>query len=293
MSKELSLGLLLSGGLGYIIASKLIVAEKDITFIATDKNSSAIQELAQANNIPLYIGNPRNSAIESFLHDKQIDVLLSINYLFLINENLISLPKTYAINLHGSLLPKYRGRTPHVWSIINNEQFTGVTAHLIVAECDAGDIVEQVQIPIGESETGNDILLKYNSVYPELVETILTKIRINRLQIRPQDHSMATFYGKRSPKDGEIDWSWQKERIRNWVRAQAYPYPGAFSFIKGERITIDKISFADQGYEYDRPDGLVLSTIPQLTIKTPNGAVTIDSYREKELEINIGDILRR
>lgn len=291
MKKELSIGLLVSGDLGSIIANKLIFDNEVIRFIATDKNSIVIQELAKTNNIPIYVGNPRSHTIEGFLRNKAIDVLLSINYLYLIKENLIFLPASYAINLHGSLLPKYRGRTPHVWAIINNEKFTGVTAHLMTSECDAGDIVEQVKIPIQEEDTGGDILVKYNIIYPKIIETILGKIRENRIEVKVQDHSQATFYGKRNKEDGEINWSWHKERIYNWIRAQAHPYPGAFSFIKGEKITIDKISFTGQGYLYDQPNGMVIAITPKLTIKTPNGAVIIESYREQRLKINKGDIL--
>lgn len=291
MNTNVSLGILVSGNLGLSIAEKLITENEDIHFIATDKNSGGVIDLAHKEKIPLYIGNPRKAEIDEFLKDKEIDVLLSINYLYLINENLISLPKQYAINLHGSLLPKYRGRTPHVWAIINNEKVTGVTAHLITTDCDAGDIVEQVEIPILEHETGNDILIKYTKEYPVLVETMLTKIRNNALAVKKQNHSLATFYGKRSPEDGIINWTWQKERIRNWIRAQASPYPGAYSFINGKKITIDKVSYSNYGYAFDEPDGRVLTVNSQITVKTPNGAVAIESYREKDLEINVGDIL--
>ena len=291
MHTIISLGLLVSGNLGLVICKKLITEGEDIQFIATDKNSAGIAELAKEKKIPLYIGNPRNSAIGEFLVDKKIDVLLSVNYLFLINNNLISLPKEYAINLHGSLLPKYRGRTPHVWAIINNEKVTGITAHLINAECDAGDIVEQVKIPIQDNNTGNDILTKYNQEYPVLVKNILAKIRNSSLSVVAQNHDLATYFGKRGPEDGLINWSWQKERIRNWIRAQAYPYPGAFTSVNGAKITIDKVSYSELGYQAGQTDGQVLKANPQIIVKTPNGAVTIDSYREKNLKINIGDIL--
>lgn len=291
MNTNLSLGVLVSGNLGLLIANKLITEKEDIKFIATDKDSSGIIELANAMNIPLYIGNPRKPAVQYFLNDKEIDVLLSVNYLYLINDHLISLPKEYAINLHGSLLPRYRGRTPHVWAIINNEKCTGVTAHLITAECDAGDIVEQVYIPILEHETGNDILLKFRRVYPDLVEGLLNKIRNRDLVVKSQNHSLATYYGKRNPEDGLINWTWQKERIRNWIRAQADPYPGAFSFINGIKITIDKVCYSEFGYHFDEPDGKVLAVTPQLIVKVPNGAILIESYREEDLKIKIGDIL--
>jgi methionyl-tRNA formyltransferase len=101
-------------------------------------------------------------------HHIETDLILSINYLFLLDEEMISkLP--LAINIHGSLLPKYRGRTPHVWSIINGETKTGVTAHIIDADCDTGDIVKQIVVPIEKDDTGATILEKYEKIYPELL----------------------------------------------------------------------------------------------------------------------------
>src|SRR5690606_38202127 len=116
--------------------------------------------------ITLFIGNPRNGRGHAFLKNYSFDVLLSVNYLYLIEEDLIKMPRRFAINLHGSLLPKYRGRTPHVWAIINGEKKTGVTAHLITKGCDEGPIVSQIQIPIEIQDTGNDILNKFKQKYP-------------------------------------------------------------------------------------------------------------------------------
>jgi len=82
---------------------------------------------------------------------------------------------------------------------------------------------------------------------------------------------------------------WQKERIYNWIRAQAHPYPGAFTFLNGKKITIDEISYSDDGYEYKQPNGMVLNSHP-LVIKTPNGAVEIKSFREK-IELTKGQVL--
>jgi len=249
-----------------------------IIFVMTDNKSEQIISFCRANGINLYVGNPRNEQAQSFVADFDIDVLLSVNYLYIIKKKLISLPKIIAFNIHGSLLPKYRGRTPHVWAIINNENEVGVTAHLIDEGCDTGDVIKQVVVPVEKQDTGADILSKYQAVYLSLIDDVLRLIRRGELAVVPQNHLNATYFGKRTPEDGKISWNWQKERIKNWVRAQSFPYPGAFTFFDGQRVIIDEVLFSDKGYSYDMPNGLIISKVP-LLVKTPNGVLEITKIR--------------
>lgn len=283
------IGLLASGGLGLTVINHFL-AKSALIFVMTDRNSVEIIDLCRSNNIPCFIGNPRHGRSKNFIKDKKIDLLISVNYLFIIEEDLISLPSKIAFNVHGSLLPKYRGRTPHVWAIINNEVETGITAHLIDTGCDTGDIVEQVKIPIDKWETGADILRKYSENYIPLIERVISKIESGKLSLLPQDNLKATYFGKRTPEDGKIDWNWQKERIRNWVRAQAYPYPGAFSFLGSKKIVIDEVVFDERGYEENMPNGLILSTEPFL-VKSPNGVIKVKRLRDIDFQIQSGKIL--
>jgi len=278
---ELKIGFLCSGGLG-LHTLKVIDSLVKPQFILTDKNSIEIIDFAKINSIPIFIGNPRNGHSSDFLQNFDTDIIFSINYLFIVNYNILNHPKRYAINFHGSLLPKYRGRTPHVWSIINGEKETGVTAHIMEEGCDTGDIVLQNTIPIEENQTGADILAIYKEIYSEMIETILTNIEKDKLKLKKQEHEKATYFGKRTLEDGRIDWNWQKERIYNWVRAQADPYPGAFSFINNQKITIDKIQYSDFGFNYEMPNGLILQTKPDILVKTPNGVIKLLTIRERK-----------
>lgn len=286
----IKLGLLVSGNLGDIVL-KYLEANYPVVFVMTDKNSDDIIDFCKNKKINYFVGNPREGRCTAFIHKKDIDVLISINYLFLIEKELISLPKIIAFNIHGSLLPKYRGRTPHVWAIINNEIETGITAHLIDEGCDTGDIIEQVVIPIDQDDTGANILTKFNVNYIPLVKSILKKIANDNILIKKQNSNKATFFGKREPDDGHINWNWNKERIYNWVRAQAYPYPGAFTYLENSKIIIDKISFSDSGFSYDMPNGIVLSVDPIL-VKTPNGIVKLERIRETDMQFKENQILK-
>jgi methionyl-tRNA formyltransferase len=213
-------------------------------------------------------------------------VLISINYIFLIEKNLIQIPKILAFNIHGSLLPKYRGRTPHVWSIINNEKLTGITAHLIDEGCDTGDIIKQIQIIIENDDTGASILKKYESHYYTIVDNVLDKISKNQLVTIEQDNSKATYFGKRTPDDGLIDWNWHRERIYNWIRAQSFPYPGAFTFYMNDKVIIDWIEFDDNGFDINIPNGTIVSINP-IRVKTPNGLVKITKMRNSINKISL------
>ena len=119
----MKIGILASGNLGFTTI-QLLLKNYPIEFILTDSLSASIIQFAEKNRIPLFKGNPRNGKTKEFLKKHICDVIISINYLFIIESDIINHPKLFAFNIHGSLLPKYRGRTPHVWSIINNETVT-------------------------------------------------------------------------------------------------------------------------------------------------------------------------
>lgn len=294
----LKIGVLSSGNLGFQILKELYkIPEVKIPIVFTDNQSNDIQQFSKNNNIKTFIGNPNKNPDKIKQIIKQtgkIDVLFSINYLFIIKKNLIDWPDKYALNIHGSLLPKYRGRTPHIWAIINGEDKAGITIHKMVEEVDAGDILLQKEIKINDNETGADILKKYAQNYPILIKDVISKIISNqKLVFVKQDESKATFFGKRTPDDGQINWNWQRQRIYNWIRAQAKPYPGAFSFIHNKKIVIHKSRYSYFGYHYKDDNGKILNLKP-LIVKTPNGALEILDFEFQDdiTKFKKGDILK-
>lgn len=283
------ISLLLSGKLGY----KLLVYLFDfcsIELIATDKGSIEIINFAKKKNILLFVGNPRGGKLAPYLRNVDKSILLSINYLFLIEKDIIE-NYEFPINFHGSLLPKYRGRTPHVWAIINNETETGVTAHFIAEECDSGCVILQKKILITEYDTGSMILEKYFDLYPTLVSEVIIKINSKKYTKITQNESLATFFPKRTPEDGRINWNWQRERIRNWVRAQAFPYPGAFTLFNDEKIIIDKISYSNLGFNSKTRNGTIIYMDPFPIVKTPNGCLRLEVIRINSTKLVKNDLL--
>ena len=285
----MKIGVLASGGLGLNVLEK-INSDFDISFVLTDNKSIEIFRLCEENRIPYFKGNPRKGLGYNFIKNICVDIIVSINYLFLIEIDIIQHSRLITFNIHGSLLPKYRGRTPHVWSIINNEKEAGITAHIIDENCDSGDIISQIKIPISENDTGNDLLNKYKSEYYDLVKNVFDKAISGKLQLNKQDDNLATYFGVRNPDDGKINWNWQRERIQNWVRALSFPYPGAFTHFNGFKITIDKVEKSSMGFSCNVVNGTILAVTPNLIIKTQNGALEIKKYREK-IKFAIGEKL--
>lgn len=282
-----------SGALGLTVLQRLVASPITIKCVLTDRHSDGIIDYCGQTQLPVFAGNPRNGKAVDWLEEKHIEFenLLSINYLFILEPDVLNKAKSYAVNFHGSLLPKYRGRTPHVWAIINGEKETGVTAHLMNANCDDGDIVRQVVVPIEAEDTGAIILEKYKHLYPGLVLQVVEDIENKKVTCKKQDISKATYFGKRTPDDGEINWDWQKERIRNWVRAQAKPYPGAFTFIGDKKIIINKIEYSDLGFTDTMENGFVVAVVEGVPhVKTQNGVVKLLDI-ETEAIIKQGEIL--
>jgi len=282
MSNLITVGVLCSGELGFYCLSSLLNSNIPV-FVFTDNKSNEIINLCSKHDIHLFIGNPRSGRATDFLKQvPSVNVIFSINYLFLVEDDIIAKASMFAINFHGSLLPKYRGRTPHVWAIINGEQEVGITAHLMVKECDAGDIVLQERIKVEKDDTGATILEKYKSRYPILINELLERIQKRTIAFIEQDESLATFYGKRTPEDGEINWNWTCEKIFNWIRAQAHPYPGAFTFYNNKKFHIDKVEYLRNSKYEKAANGTIINTEPQLLIQVKDGLIKVVKMRESE-----------
>jgi len=286
----MNIGFLGSGNLGLEVLRRL-PAKYNISAVLTDKKSMEIIHYCKERSIKCFTGNPRNGKGASFLSTIKIDLLVSVNYLFIVESDILIQPEHLAVNFHGSLLPKYRGRTPHVWAIINSEREAGITAHIMTQGCDEGDIIDQKIVPIKYEDTGHSILMKYLLLYPDFVCEVLGKIERLKYELQKQNHEKATYFGKRTPEDGLIDWNWQRERIYNWVRALSPPYPCAFCFHQEVKVKINKIEYSDFGFNYNTINGTIVR-IDQFypIVKVPNGCMKLLDYT-CEIELKEGMIL--
>jgi methionyl-tRNA formyltransferase len=170
------------------------------------------------------------------------DFLFSFYYRDLIPPAVLALAPRGALNLHGSLLPRYRGRAPVNWVLVNGERMTGVTLHYMDEKADHGDIVDQAEVPIAFEDTARTLFDKLAGAARIVLRRSLPRLARGTAPRRPQDHARATTFGRRTPDDGRIDWSWPAVRIHNLVRAVARPWPGAFTRAGAGRLLIWRAS---------------------------------------------------
>ncbi|WP_282412174.1 bifunctional UDP-4-amino-4-deoxy-L-arabinose formyltransferase/UDP-glucuronic acid oxidase ArnA [Pseudomonas sp. PS01299] len=188
------------------------------------------------------------------------EYIFSFYYRNLLSEPLLALAKKGAFNLHGSLLPRYRGRAPANWVLVNGETETGVTLHRMVKRADAGAIVAQQRVAIERSDTGLTLHAKLRTAASDLLRDTLPNMLQGKITETPQDESKATVFGRRTPADGKLVWAKPAEELFNLVRAVTRPYPGAFCAV-GEHKLIVWSAEVVKGNEGQAP-GRVISVDP-------------------------------
>ena len=166
------------------------------------------------------------------------DFIFSFYYRSMLQASVLSIPPQGAVNMHGSLLPKYRGRVPVNWAVIRGETETGATLHYMVEKPDAGDIVAQQAVAIGPDDTAFDVFGKVTEAAAAVLDAALPALLRGERIARPQNLSEGSYYGGRKPEDGRIDWHKSAQEIHNLVRGVAPPYPSAFFDLGGHRVKI-------------------------------------------------------
>lgn len=199
----------------------------------------SVEALARIHGIPVLIDpNVESNEFHSTLKQLKPDFLFSFYYRSMLLESILNIPIRGAFNMHGSLLPKYRGRVPVNWAIINGETETGATLHQMVQKPDAGAIVDQQSVPILENDTALDVFNKVTVSAEIVLRRSLPQLIDGTAKLNPQTLSQGSYFGGRRPEDGVIDWRQKSIDIHNLVRAVAPPYPGAWTNIAGKPACI-------------------------------------------------------
>lgn len=166
------------------------------------------------------------------------DYLFSFYYRHMIPSELLACAKIAALNMHGSLLPKYRGRAPVNWAILHGETETGATLHIMEAKPDAGDIVGQSAVSIGPDETATDVFGKVSKAAVEVIHQVLPELIQGQVPKKPNELNQGSYFGGRKPEDGRIHWEQTAKQVHDLVRAVAPPYPGAFTENRGRKMIV-------------------------------------------------------
>ena len=203
-------------------------------------NFANLAVIADENNIPVYeIDSRKGKKLidhKLIIKDLKPDVIFALGWYYMIPKLIREIPKYGAWGIHASLLPKYAGGAPLVWAIINGEKETGVTLFKLSSGVDDGDIILQEKIVIGENDSIAQVYEKATIASKKIMIMALKKTKT--ITFVKQDKEKIEIYPQRKPEDGLINWSWDKKRIKDFIRAQSKPYPGAFTIIKGKKIII-------------------------------------------------------
>ncbi|HYA62916.1 MAG TPA: methionyl-tRNA formyltransferase [Candidatus Sulfotelmatobacter sp.] len=243
-------------------------------------SSSPVKMAALAAQIPVYQPPKiRAPEIERQLREQAPEVIVIIAYGQIIPVRLLDVPKHGWINLHASLLPKYRGAAPIHWAIANGEKVTGNTSMHIDAGMDTGEILLQQEMPIGPEETAPELSARLSEAGAELMVATLRGLVAGQIAPRPQNHAAATYAPMLKREDGWIDWARTAQEIYNRVRGFA-PWPGAYTEFRGQMCHVWGRPGVGSGS--NEPPGTIVAQDGKL--KVTCGAATVLELTHVKLE---------
>jgi methionyl-tRNA formyltransferase len=215
---------------------------------------ASVAALAGLHAIPTVTPtHPNTAELKQRIAALQPDFLFSFYYRQMLGQPLLDIPRLGALNMHGSLLPKYRGRAPVNWAVINGERETGATLHYMTARPDAGDIVDSQAVPIFADDAAVDVYRKVTAAAQAVLGRSLQRL-IDGTALRiAQNNAQATYFGGRKPEDGRIDWSMRAADVHNLVRGVAPPYPGAFTSFADSAVRVLKTLHESAAGPYGQP----------------------------------------
>jgi methionyl-tRNA formyltransferase len=234
--------------------SVLLAHEVDIALVVTHRDDpreniwfGSVEKLAREHGLPVAVPDDPAEVLLP-VRAATPDFMFSFYYRHMLPPQLLSLVRRGAYNVHGSLLPKYRGRVPINWAILHGERETGATLHEMVEKPDAGGIVDQLAVPILPDDLAIDVFRKVTTAGEIILDRSLPSVLDGTAKASPQQLSRGGYFGGRKPEDGRIDWSQPARRIHDLVRAVAPPYPGAFTELSGARLRLLRTQAVETRY---------------------------------------------
>ena len=282
--------------IGVAALEALLASDAEVVAVFTHRDDPgegnwfrSVARVASEHGIPVHAPeSPNHPLWIERIRAMGPDAILSAHYRRMIGGELLSACPGRSFNLHASLLPRFRGRAPINWVLVEGETETGITLHHMTEAPDAGDVVAQVEVPIDETDTAATLTKKLVAATGPMLERVLPTIVDGSFTATPQAPSEATTYPGRSPEDGLIDWSASATDVRNLVRAVTHPWPGAFTHAGDREVRIWSAT-ALEGDSEEAP-GTVLGTSP-LTVACGNGALRIDAGQSADGVWSGGDHL--
>jgi len=234
--------------MGCVGVQALLDAGFDIAAIFTHADNAqenaffgSVARLAAERGIPVYAPDDVNHPLwVDRITELKPEVIFSFYYRNLLGEAILNSARIGAFNLHGSLLPAYRGRAPLNWVLVNGETQTGVTLHRMISRADAGAIIAQQAVEIADADDALSLHRKLTESAKHLLEGALPTLKSGTFSETAQDESKASYVGRRTPEDGRLEWEKPAQTLHNLVRAVSDPWPGAFSFVGTHKFIVWK-----------------------------------------------------
>ncbi|MCX4165137.1 MULTISPECIES: formyltransferase [Paraburkholderia] len=233
--------------------------------------------------------DPRSPQLRAAVSAARPDFIFSFYYRHMLPVDLLALAARGAYNMHGSLLPKYRGRVPTNWAVLNGETETGATLHEMAAKPDAGAIIAQTPVPILPDDTATQVFDKVTVAAEQTLWRVLPAVLAGEAPHLPNDLAHGSYFGGRKPEDGRIDWTQPAQQVYNLIRAVAPPYPGAFTEVDTasgtERFIVARARLTPPGaLRSDLPVGLHVSDNALFAICGDGRSIAIhELWRERQL----------
>jgi len=216
--------------------------------------------------------------VATFLGQRPHDLLWVIGLSQMMPAPLVDIARVGGVGFHPTMLPEGRGRAPVAWTILRGAR-AAASLFFLTDEPDAGDIIAQEEVAVRPDDYSEDLIARTNVTLKSLVRGLAPAIQTGQIPRRPQDHAAATYYEKRTPSDGLIDWSQSTDQVYRLIRAAGRPYPGAFSWLGGDKLTVWRAEPADRDVagQGDALPGTVLDVVPTrgLLVRTGDGSIWV------------------
>jgi len=259
---------------------------------------ATFDDITKTNNIPLYKIKKIDETAINEIQKQKPDIIFVFGWSQLLSNTLLKLPPKGCIGMHPTLLPRGRGRAAIPWALIKGLDKTGLTLFYLGEGADTGDIIGQKEIILDFTDDATSLYEKVILAGRDLISEFLPKLNRDTAPRIKQNENDATFWPKRIPDDGLIDWNKSSMELYNWIRGLTHPYPGAFTFYKNKRIYIFSAKYVDIKSNVEpatilsvSEGGLLISTwehailVDDLQMENGNIMSALDFVRENNMKI--------
>lgn len=286
-------------GLKVLMKIYNLTPERLIACITLNDGSDTRSKLLEFRNfcktqqIPIHVLEGKCDITE-IIHLYTPDICFVVGWYYLIPKQVIEFVPHGFIGIHNSLLPKYRGHAPLVWSMLNGEEIIGYSVFSFTKEMDKGNLWHQESIRINQNDYINDVLLKVEKSVLQFFDQKYLALINDQLQPYPQSEKNVSYGAKRVETDGYINWNQDNKKIYNFIRAQARPYPGAFSYYKKQKIIIWKARiFPDTFYGSPGQIGFINKDTDEITVICgDNSAIILEEIQIEDKIVKPNDIIK-